>query len=87
MKVSSKQPTMAMSKCIVYFNDGNSRTFYSFDSKHKNSKPDQGLGIRRLNKMLYSGALKGKWKTAIIYDNTPNGKEIAKYKSGSLILQ
>ncbi|OED35736.1 hypothetical protein AB832_06150 [Flavobacteriaceae bacterium (ex Bugula neritina AB1)] len=74
-------PTSALSKCVVYFNDGKSRTFYSFDKKHKNSKPNQSLGIRRLQKMLMT-SLKGTWETAIIYENIKNGKELAKFKNG-----
>ncbi len=74
-------PNTALSKCIIYFNDGNSRTFYSLDKKHKKSKPNQALGIRRLEKMLLQH-FKGTWRTAIIYENCTNGKELAKYKNG-----
>ncbi|WP_271784910.1 hypothetical protein [Aquimarina algiphila] len=75
-------PNTALSKCIVYFNDGNSRTFYSLDKTHKRSKPNQALGIRRLEKMLLQGKLKGTWETAIIYENRINGNELVKYKNG-----
>lgn len=75
-------PDTALSKCIVYFNDGNSRTFYSLDKSHKRSKPNQVLGIRRLEKMLLQGKLKGTWETAIIYENAPSGRELVKYRNG-----
>ncbi|WP_299219835.1 hypothetical protein [uncultured Aquimarina sp.] len=74
-------PTEALSKCVVYFNDGNSRTFYSFDKKHKKSKPNKALGIIRLEKMLLQH-FKGTWETAIIYENKVNGKKLAKFKGG-----
>ena len=78
-------PTIALSKCIVYFTDGNSRTFYSFDKKHKKSKPNQALGIRRLEKMLLQH-FKGRWETAIIYENKTNGRELVKFKGGTKVL-
>ena len=67
----------ALTKCIVWFYDKNCVTFYSRDGKKKN----MALGIRRLEKMLLE-TFKGKWETAIIYENQINGKEIAKYKRG-----
>ncbi|WP_271785337.1 hypothetical protein [Aquimarina algiphila] len=79
--ILSNLPGISLSKCIVYFHDGNSRTFYSLDKTHKRAKPNQALGIRRLEKML-NVRFKGLWETAIIYENQPKGKEIAKYKNG-----
>lgn len=80
--IPTNLPNTALSKCIVYFHSGTSRTFYSFDKSHKNAKPNQALGIRRLEKMLLSGKLKGTWETAIIYENRLKGKELAKFKGG-----
>ncbi len=71
----------SLTKCIVWFNDGNSRTFYSYDKSHKLAKPNKALGLRRLDKMLMN-RFKGQWETAIIYENLPNGKIISKYKNG-----
>ena len=71
----------ALSKCLVWFYDGNCCTFYSFDRVHKRAKPNQALGIRRLEKMLMEH-FKGKWETAIIYENKANGKELARFKRG-----
>lgn len=67
----------AMTKCIVWFYDKNCVTFYSRDGKKKN----MALGIRRLEKMLME-TFKGKWETAIIYENQEGGEELAKYKRG-----
>lgn len=80
--IPSDLPQTALTKCIVYFNDGNICTFYSMDKTHKRSKPNKALGIRRLEKMLIHGKLKGTWKTAIIYENIPNGRELVKFKNG-----
>ena len=74
----------ALSKCIVWFYDGNVRTFYSLDKNHRRAKQNQALGIQRLEKMLLE-TFKGKWETAIIYENKYNGAEIAKFKRGHRI--
>lgn len=79
--MSEKAINDAMTKCIVWFYDGNSRTFYSRDRSHKKSIPNMALGIRRLEKMLLE-TFRGKWETAIIYENQENGRELAKYKKG-----
>jgi hypothetical protein len=78
---SEKMQCEALTKCIVWFYDGNSRTFYSFDKTHKKAKPNEALGIRRLEKMLME-TFKGRWETAIIYENKTNGTEVARYKRG-----
>ena len=74
-------PKQSLTKCVIWFYDGNVRTFYSFDKSHQKSKPNKALGIRRLTKMINQN-FKGKYETAIIYDNLPKGTEIAKYKHG-----
>ncbi|WP_246848958.1 hypothetical protein [Aquimarina sp. U1-2] len=51
------------------------------DKSHKNAKPNQSLGIRRLEKMVME-TFKGQWETAIIYENQTNGKELVKFKNG-----
>ncbi|WP_456459231.1 hypothetical protein [Reichenbachiella sp.] len=79
--MSEKSIEIAMTKCIVWFYDGNSRTFYSRDRSHKKAKPNMALGIQRLEKMLLE-TFSGKWETAIIYENQENGRELAKYKRG-----
>ena len=74
----------ALSKCIVWFYDGNVRTFYSLDKNHRKAKQNQALGIQRLEKMLLE-TFKGKWETAIIYENKENGVELAKFKRGQRV--
>lgn len=79
--LSERMQREALTKCIVWFYDGNRRTFYSFDKTHKRSNPNQALGIRRLDKMLME-TFKGQWETAIIYENKANGAEVARFKRG-----
>ncbi|GAA4273645.1 hypothetical protein GCM10022258_29390 [Aquimarina gracilis] len=38
--------------------------------------------MRRLEKMLFQGKLKGTWETAIVYENRVKGAELAKFKNG-----
>jgi hypothetical protein len=79
--LSERMQREALSKCIVWFYDGNVRTFYSLDKTHKRAKPNQALGIRRLEKMLME-TFKEQWETAIIYENKTNGNELARFKRG-----
>jgi hypothetical protein len=82
--LSERMQREALSKCIVWFYDGNTRTFYSLDKTHKRARPNQSLGIRRLEKMLME-TFKGQWETAIIYENKPNGNELARFKRGARV--
>jgi hypothetical protein len=72
----------SFSKCIVYFTDGNSRSFYSLDWRHRYSASrDKELGLHRLRKLIQKyGSLA---RTAIIYDKA-SGMEIEKYNEGIL---
>lgn len=79
--LSQRARREAHSKCIVWFYDGNVRTFYSLDKTHAKAKPNPALGIRRLEKMLLE-TFKSKWETAIIYENKPDGNELVRYKRG-----
>ncbi|SHM90712.1 hypothetical protein SAMN04488057_104319 [Cyclobacterium lianum] len=82
--LSEKMQREALTKCIVWFYDGNVRTFYSLDKTHKRAKPNQALGIRRLEKMLME-TFKGQWETAIIYENKSYGNELARFKRGARV--
>lgn len=67
-------------KALVYFTDGNKRTFYSRDFSHERSKTRNPLlGFSRLEKMIAKFGKKA--KTAIIYNNSNNQAQ-AKYKFG-----
>ena len=79
--MSEKAINSALTKCIVWFYDGNVRTFYSRDKSHKRAQPNQALDIRRLEKMLLA-TFKDRWETAIIYENQKGGRELAKFKRG-----
>jgi hypothetical protein len=71
----------SLSKCIIYFKDGNKRTFKSRDKSHNNAKhQNEDLGIRRLQRMI-EVTFKGQYDTAIIYSLT-SGEELIKYKDG-----
>ncbi|WP_459213218.1 hypothetical protein [Aquimarina rhabdastrellae] len=50
-----KIPNDSFSKLIVWFKDGNVRTFYSLDWKHpKAKKRSKSLGINRLKRLVSS---------------------------------
>ena len=70
----------SFSKCVVYFADGNKRTFYSLDWTHKLSKTrNRDLGLQRLRKLISSYDKKA--KVAILYD-TASGQQIESYHEG-----
>lgn len=68
------------SKMIVWFKDGNVRTFYSLDWKHKVSKTrDKTIGIERFHKLIKKyGALAG---TIDIYEKE-TGQLISRFYEG-----
>lgn len=68
------------SKMIVWFKDGNIRTMYSIDWKHKLSRTrDRDIGLKRFRKKIQEyGALAG---TIEIYD-VASKRRIAKYYEG-----
>lgn len=67
-------------KMIVWFKDGNVRTMYSIDWKHKFSKSkSKELGLQRFRKKIKEyGALAG---TIEVYDKV-TGLRIAKFYEG-----
>lgn len=74
-------------KVLVYFKnkpDGQGRLFYSRDhiGNKKNASPEKGLS--RLQKMIL-GTFKGKYNTAIIYDNK-TGDLFEKYVNDELMI-
>lgn len=71
----------SLSKLLIYFKDGNVRTLWSLDWKHKYSKfLDRHLGLARLRKKVTEYATKA--DAAIIYDKQ-TGNEIEKYFEGT----
>ena len=71
----------SFSKLIVWFKDGNIRTFYSIDWKHRYSKQrDRNIGMQRLHKMVTGWGNKA--EGAEIYDKA-TGKLIAKFYEGT----
>jgi len=70
----------SFSKLVVWFKDGNVRTFYSIDWKHKYSKQrDPHIGLARLRKKLSEWGSKA--GVAEIYDKA-SGNRIAKFYEG-----
>lgn len=69
----------SLSKAIIYFKDGNVRTFFSNDRNIRTGAIRGQLGINRLSKMIQNWG--ERIETAIIYNNK-NGKEIAKFRNG-----
>ena len=68
-------------KAIVYFKDGNKRTFYSWDFPHKGSKERKPhLGFARLEKMLLN-KFKDTYEAALIYSRQNNAEQ-ARYRDG-----
>ncbi len=70
----------SFTKMIVWFKDGNVRTMYSIDWKHKLSKTiSKETGLARFRKKIKEyGSLAG---TIEIYDKT-TGQRIAKFYEG-----
>ncbi|MGB3468272.1 MAG: hypothetical protein WBA74_23500 [Cyclobacteriaceae bacterium] len=72
-----KLKTDSISKLIIYFHDGGSRTFYSRDWKHAGApNTDRSLGLKRLFNLADKYRLQT--KAAIIYD-LKNDKQIARH--------
>lgn len=74
----------SFAKLVVWFKDGNTRTFYSLDWKFPFSKhADQIIGIKRLEEKLKNWDAKCGY--AILYDNQ-TGAEIKRYYQGKEII-
>lgn len=68
------------SKMIIWFKDGNIRTMFSIDWRHRYShQRDQQIGIARYKKKIAEYGLRA--KTVEIYD-TSSGKLLYKYREG-----
>ncbi len=66
-------------KMIVWFKDGNVRTMYSLDWRHKYAPRDKTIGINRLKKKIADYGVKA--NTIELYD-VGTGAIIAKYYEG-----
>lgn len=70
------------SKCVVYFKDGNTRSFYSLDWVHQYAGTrDRALGLSRLRRLIQRYGSQA--YIAMIYDNTSQAL-IESYKDGIL---
>ncbi len=67
-------------KCLIYFDNGLSRTFYSYDWKNKNQPiRDPDVGLERLRKFI--DRCKANATTAVVYDNITK-QRIEQYYKG-----
>jgi hypothetical protein len=73
----------ALTKLIVYFKDGNVRTFHGRHTTQKFSPVDpRALEILRLKK--YAASVQAHIQLAILYD-TQTGDELARFKNGAWV--
>ena len=69
----------ALTKLIVYFKDGNARTFYGrHNLQGRTVSNPQDLEIQRL--LAYAGRVQAHIQMAILYD-TQTGDELARFKN------
>jgi len=69
----------SLTKLLLYFRDGNTRTFYSLDWQHSLSVgKNRELGLVRLRKLCQR--YEGKIRKAIFYDNQ-TGEELERIES------
>ncbi|MDX5347293.1 MAG: hypothetical protein LPJ89_04265 [Hymenobacteraceae bacterium] len=78
-KAGQKLAEQALTKAVVYFKDGNSRTFHSRDKHTSQAIVNKQLGINRLRNYINKNA--AAIGTAIIYDKESD-MEIYKFKEG-----
>ncbi len=73
----------SFSKMICWFRDGNIRTMFSIDWKHKFSKSrDRNIGLNRFDKKIKEYGTKA--QTIEVYDKE-SGKRIGKFIQGKKI--
>jgi hypothetical protein len=74
-------------KAIIYFKDGNTRTFYSFhtcyNAQEKKVIVNDQMALNKLNRLIQT-KYTGKYITALIY-HKDTGRQIAKYCYNRLI--
>lgn len=71
----------ALTKLVVYFKDGNARTFHGRHTAQRFAPVDpKALEIMRLKK--YTASVQAHIQVAILYDTT-TGEEMARFKNGS----
>ena len=91
MQTETKQPLpdqdKAAFKAVVYFKDGNTRTFYSYhtsyNAQEKKIIVNDQIALNKLNRLIQT-KYTGKYITALIY-HKDTGRQIAKYCYNRLI--
>lgn len=72
--------THSLTKCCMWYDDENIRTYFSLDWKHTLSKTrDMDLGLRRLRNLIAKHGSRA--RAAIIYDMA-DGRELEHYVRG-----
>ncbi len=69
-------------KCILWFYDGNVRTFYAPAPSKRGEEKERERAFRHMIKLI-TITFKGTWRSAVIYEN--GGKELAAYYQGKRI--
>ena len=73
----------ALTKLLVYYLDGNSRTWHGrHNSSHFTPVDPRELEIKRLKR--YAESVKDRIRVAILYD-MQNGQELARFKNGAWV--
>ena len=76
-------------KAVVYFKDGNTRTFYSFhtsyDAQEKKVLVNDQTALNKLSRLIERKYV-GKYITALVY-HKQTGRQVAKYCYDRLIQQ
>jgi hypothetical protein len=82
-------PSNATFKAVIYFKDGNTRTFYSYhtsyDAKEKKVFVNDQTALNKLSKLI-EHKFSGKYITALVY-HKETGRQVAKYCYDRLIQQ
>ena len=82
-------PSNATFKAVVYFKDGNTRTFYSFhtsyDAQEKKVLINDQTALNKLSRLI-ERKFAGQYITALVY-HKDTGRQVAKYCYDRLIQQ
>jgi hypothetical protein len=88
-KKSIPDPAKAAFKAVIYFKDGNTRTFYSFhtcyNAQEKKIIVNDQMALNKINRLIEQ-KYNGKYITALVY-HKDTGRQIAKYCYDRLIQQ
>lgn len=88
-KAPLPDPNNAVFKAVVYFKDGNTRTFYSYhtayNAQEKKVFINDQTALNKLSRLIET-KFNGKYITALVY-HKESGRQVAKYCYDRLIQQ